>query len=116
MLCADAAPAAADRIESCVPVAPVADLRPLLRQALNDELRLDPAEAEVESPVLARPLPGPRVAVHVGAKERPAFLWQARALGAAWGVPVREAPGRHHFDVIDALRDPDSPMMRDLLA
>lgn len=112
----DAAPACAARIAACVPISPVADLRPLVPQAMNADLRLDPEEAAAESPALGRPLDGPRIAVHVGAAERPSFLWQARALGDAWGVPVRQAEGRHHFDVIDALRDPGSPLMADILA
>jgi acetyl esterase/lipase len=116
MLMEDAAPSSAGRIATCVPVSPVADLRPLVPQALNDTLRLTEASAAAESPALGRPRPGPRAAVHVGAEERPSFLWQADALGAAWDVPVRRAPGRHHFDVVDSLCDPDSPIMRDLLA
>jgi hypothetical protein len=84
-------------------------------QALNADWRLDPAEAMAESPVLGTPRPGVGVAVHVGADERPAFLWQANALEAAWGVPVRRVAGRHHFDIVDALGDPASSMMRDLL-
>ena len=113
---ADAAPACAARIVTCVPISPVADLAPLVPQALNADLRLDADEARAESPVAGPPMPGPKVAVHVGAAERPSFLWQADRLGAAWGVPVRRIPGAHHFDVIDALRDPDSPLLADLMA
>ncbi|WGH79874.1 alpha/beta hydrolase [Jannaschia ovalis] len=112
----DAAPACIDRVATCVPISPLADLRPFVAQSMNDELRLDAAEAAAESPLLARPYPGPSVAIHVGAEERPAFLWQAQRLGAAWEAPVRVAPGRHHFDVIDALTEPGSPIMTDLLA
>ncbi|TFL17954.1 alpha/beta hydrolase [Jannaschia formosa] len=115
MVMADAAPESADRIRTCVPISPVADLRPMVPQTMNAELRLDPAEAEAESPALGAPLSGPRVAVHVGGAERPSFLWQAEALAGAWGVPLRVAGGRHHFDVIDALRDPQSALMADIL-
>ncbi len=116
MVMPDAAPACADRIATCVPISPVADLRPLLRQSLNADWRLDAAEAASESPVLGHPLLGPRIAVHVGAAERPSFLWQAEALAHAWQVPLHRAAGRHHFDVIDALTDPGSDMLADLLA
>lgn len=115
MLMADAAPAAADRIARCVPISPVADLRPLVPQSLNRTLRLDAAEAARESPVLGRPRGKARIAVHVGAAERPSFRWQAEALARAWQAPLRVAPGRHHFDVIEALGDPRSPMLDDLL-
>ena len=116
LLMDDAAPACAPRIATCTPIAPVADLRPLARIPLNDTLRLDEATAAAESPALARPRPGIRIAVHVGAAERPGFLWQADALGAAWDAPVRRAEGRHHFDVIDALRDPASRLVADIMA
>ncbi|MFO6464581.1 alpha/beta hydrolase [Jannaschia sp. KMU-145] len=116
MVMADAAPACVARIAICVPISPVADLRPLVPQSMNADLRPDAAEAAAESPALGQPVAGPGIAVHVGAEERPSFLWQADALGAAWDVPVHRTPDRHHFDVIDALRDPASPLMRDILA
>ncbi|CUH40117.1 Alpha/beta hydrolase family protein [Jannaschia seosinensis] len=116
MVMPDAAPACADRIEACLPLSPVADLRPLVAQSLNDDLRLTPEEAASESPALGTPRPDTRVSVHVGSDERPAFLWQARGLSQAWAAPLHVAAGRHHFDVIDALADSDSAMVDDLLA
>jgi acetyl esterase/lipase len=114
LVIADAAPACRDRIATSVPISPVADLRPLVPQTMNDDLRLDAAEAETESPILGQPIYGPRIAVHVGGDERPSFLWQAEQLASAWNAPLRVAEGRHHFDVIDALTDADSDLMRDL--
>lgn len=117
MLCADAllSDRVAGRIEGCVPISPLSDLRPLLGTAMNDDLRLTPREAASESPALsARALDVP-MTVWVGGDERPAFLDQARWLASAWGVPCEIAPGRHHFDVIDGLKDPESPLMRAIL-
>jgi len=105
----------AGRVTRVVPISPLSDLRPLLRTSMNAALRMDAAEAAAESPVLGAPRDGVAVTVWVGADERPAFRDQARWLGAAWGVRVRQAAGRHHFDVIDALRDPASAMVADLL-
>ncbi|MBT8425149.1 MAG: alpha/beta hydrolase [Silicimonas sp.] len=102
------------RLSKVVPISPVADLRPLLDTTMNATLGLDPDEAEAESPVLHRPVDVP-VTVWVGAEERPVFLDQARWLADAWGAEHRIAPGRHHFDVIDDLTDPDSPLVRALL-
>lgn len=116
MVMPGAAPECLARIATCVPVSPVADLRPLVPQTLNDTLHLTPAEAAAESPALGRPVAGPRIAVHVGANERPSFHRQAETLATAWTVPLHRTPGAHHFDVIDALRDPASPLMADLLA
>ncbi|SDY77620.1 alpha/beta hydrolase fold [Jannaschia faecimaris] len=112
----DAAPACAGRIATCVPISPLADLRPIVPQSMNADLRFDAVEAASESPVLGRPIDGPRITVHVGTDERPSFLWQAEALGTAWSVPVRRVRGAHHFDVIDTLRDPGSHVLADLLA
>ena len=119
MLCADAAPAeaVARRIVRVVPISGLFDLRPLMRTSLNDDLQLTEAEAEAESPILStRPLPVP-VTAWVGGAERPAFVQQTRDFAAAWprasmGVDMLS----HHFDVIDGLRDPASPLMRALLA
>lgn len=103
----------AARLCHVLPISPVADLRPLLQTSMNEHLGLDVAAAEAESPVLMQPVPVP-VTVWVGAQERPAFLDQARGLAAAWSASLQVAEGRHHFDVIDAMRDPDSAMVSDL--
>lgn len=93
------------RVLRTVPISPVSDLRPLRHTALNDGLRLDPAEAAAESPAL-HPAPDWPVHVWVGAAERPAFLDQAYWLAEAWGAPLTIDPDRHHFDVIEGLERP----------
>ncbi|MGI9394211.1 MAG: alpha/beta hydrolase [Boseongicola sp.] len=103
-----------ERLRRIVPISPVADLRPLLETSMNAVLQLDDAEARSESPALHEPPTGP-VTVWVGAEERPVFLDQARWLAEAWSAEHRIAPGRHHFDVIDQLCDPDSPLVARLL-
>ena len=112
----DAAPECIERIARCLPISPVSDLRPLVPQALNEVLRLDAAGAEAESPAVGRPLGHVPIAIHVGAEERPAFLWQAERLATAWSADLTVLPGRHHFDIIDGLTDPGSPMVADLLS
>lgn len=107
------APVAA-RVSTVIPISPVADLRPLLQTAMNTDLRLDRASAEAESPVLMTHRHPARVSVRVGENERPAFLQQARQLARAWQSDLVIAPGRHHFDVIDALADPDSALTQAL--
>ena len=98
------------RLAACVPISPVADLAPLMHTQMNADLRLDAEEAAEESPARQRPREGVATRVWVGAEERPAFLDQARLLAAAWDAPLRIAPGRHHFDVLDGLRDPEDPL------
>ena len=98
-----------------VPISPVADLRPLRRTAMNADLGIDSAEAEGESPALLKRRGDVDCTVWVGGQERPSFLWQARSLSENWGCPWHVEPGRHHFDVIDALADPESRLVQTLL-
>ena len=113
MACGDVPlPAAvAGRIVRCLPVSPVADLRPLMRCSMNADLGLDRAEADAESPVLLSHRPDVATHVWVGGAERPVFLDQARRLGKAWACPVTIDAGRHHFDVIEGFEHADSPLM-----
>ncbi len=118
MNCSDVGlePGVADRIARILPISPLADLRPLLRTDINDDLQLTEAEAMAESPALCMRTRGIRTEIWVGAQERPAFVDQARWLNEAWEeADLHIAPGRHHFDVIDALADPASPLMKSLL-
>ncbi|MFP7569517.1 alpha/beta hydrolase [Marivita sp. S2033] len=98
------------RIEKCVPISPVSDLRPLMNTRMNDDFKLDETSAAAESPVLTD-APPTDVTVWVGGAERPVFLDQAQWLADAWGCNIIVDPGKHHFDVIDALTEADSPLM-----
>ena len=101
----------AQRLAYVVPISPLSDLEPLLRTSMNADFQMDVEEAQAESPI-HQPAPDIPVTVWVGADERPAFLDQARWLGEAWDVPCHVASDKHHFDVIDALGDPDSDLTR----
>lgn len=111
MGCADvAAPVA-----RVVPISPLAELGPLLATEMNATLGLDAAEVASESPARLGLRAGTTAHVWVGADERPAFLWQARTLSEEWACPWTADPGRHHFDVIEGLEDPASPLCQALL-
>lgn len=119
MNCADVAlPAAvAGRLTRILAISPLGDLRPLTHTEINTDLRLDANLAVAESPALCPSRRAIATTVWVGAEERPAFLDQARGLADAWPeARLHVAPGRHHFDVIDGLADPDGPLTRALLA
>ncbi len=103
------------RIRRIIPISPVSDLRPLLRTSMNELFQLTDKTAAAESPVFMADRLAIPVSVWVGADERPAFLDQARWQSEAWSCPLNIAPGKHHFDVIDALADPTSDMMQDIL-
>lgn len=109
------------RIRNTVSISGVNDLRPLMKTAMNGDLRIDDAEAQTESPALLRPLPGARLTCWVGGSERPEFLRQNALLANIWiGLGAQtcaiEEPGRHHFNVIDGLADPHHPLLRALLS
>jgi arylformamidase len=109
------------RIGHTVSISGLHDLRPLMKAAMNAELRIDEAEALAESPALLEPMPDARVTCWVGSAERPEFVRQNALLANIWiglgaTTCVVEEPGRHHFDVIDGLADPDHQLTRSLLS
>lgn len=108
------------RIGRVVAISGLHDLRPLLSLALNADLRLDAAEAAAESPALNTPLEGVRVYAWVGDLERPEFVRQTTLIANVWtglGADMAQTiePGRHHFNVIDGLADPESPLIEAVL-
>jgi acetyl esterase/lipase len=108
------------RIRNTVSISGVHDLRPMMRLAMNADLKLDEAEASAESPVLLYPLEGVRLTCWVGAGERAEFIRQNALLANIWTglgamtAAVEEAD-RHHFSVVDGLTDPDHQLTRTLL-
>lgn len=108
------------RIANTVSISGVHDLRPMMRTAMNADLRIDEAEALAESPALLRPLEGARVTAWVGGAERAEFRRQNALLANIWTglgalTSCVEEPDRHHFDVIDGLADPEHALTRCLL-
>ncbi|MYM55080.1 alpha/beta hydrolase [Thalassovita mangrovi] len=103
------------RVARIMPISPVADLRPMVKTSMNADFKMEMADAAMESPTLMLPMPGMDVVVWVGAEERPVFLEQATALAEAWRCELHIDPGKHHFNVIDGLADPDSRMLELLL-
>lgn len=103
--------AAGPRITVCVPISPVAELAPLMDTSMNADLRLSAQDCAAHSPARLPLRAGVAAHVWVGTQERPAFLWQARTLSEEWNCPWTAAKGRHHFDVIDDLENPSSPLV-----
>jgi arylformamidase len=98
-------------------VSGVYDLEPLLATTVNLDIRLNAADAIALSPI-RQPLPmGTRYVCAVGEGETDGFRSQTRAFaaelqrrgGSALSI---EAPGRNHFDVLDALADESHPLFR----
>ena len=99
------------RVVRIAPISPLADLVPLVDTTMNDILGLDPEEAVAESPVNMSPPQEAEVKIWIGADERPALLDQSAALSRAWGARQVIVPGKHHFDVIEALEDGQSDLV-----
>jgi arylformamidase len=107
--------APADLVPAAYSISGVFDLTPLLATSVNQDLRLDPAQARALSPQFW-PVPAGRIfdAV-VGGLESGELKRQSRTIAATWqqtGVQTRyeEVAGTNHFTVIDPLSDPQSTM------
>jgi acetyl esterase/lipase len=115
MLCEDAPPL--PRLSQVISISGLHDLRPLLATEMNEKLQLDDAAAAAESAALRKPIAGARVVCWVGADERPEFVRQTDLLANIWtglGAETRavHASGKHHFNVIEDLADPESELAR----
>ena len=104
--------AVADRLKIVIPISPLSDLLPLLRTSMNDKFKMDCDSAKAESPVEMQQRYPVEVTVWVGSEERPAFLDQAQWLADAWQADHVIALGKHHFNVVDPLADPESDLVR----
>lgn len=113
MACADMAADWSGRVARVLAISPLGDLAPLMETSMNATLGIDAAQARAQSPVhhARQDIP---VTVWVGGAERPAFVDQAIGLANAWGCDLTVEAQMHHFDVIEGLEDPVSPMMRAL--
>ena len=123
LVCTDTAlsEAVKGRIRNVVSISGLHDLRPLMRTAMNETLRIDHAEAAVESPVFLDPLESVRVTCWVGGGERSEFVRQSKLLANAWvgvggAMAYVEEPDRHHFNIVDGLAEPAHPLTQALLA
>lgn len=106
----DRSAALKSRLSRIVPISPLAELEPLSQTDMQANLHLDTKEIAAESP--ARHALTTSAHIWVGSIERPAFLWQARTLSENWNCAWTVDPGTHHYNVIDGLEDPNSPLMQ----
>ena len=122
MICEDSplAPLVANRIDRIISISGLHDMRPLLKTKMNDDFRMTPSQAEAESVALKQPQGDAELLCWVGENERPEFIRQSALLANIWtGFGVKtsfhQAPGQHHFNVIDGLCDPQSSLARAFL-
>ena len=106
----------ADLVPAAYSISGLFDLTPLLQVSMASDLHLDGGSARASSPLFwPPPAAGRAFDAAAGALESGEFLRQSRVIAEAWGkagVKTRyeEIAGTNHFTVVDALRDPASPM------
>jgi arylformamidase len=113
----------ADAIAGAVVISGVFDLEPLVEVSFNVDLKLDAGRAYLVSPIHLQPRAATPVAIVAGADETSEFIRQSWLLWERWPEchppgwrgPLF-VPGRHHFDVLCALGDPASDLVRQTLA
>jgi len=107
--------APADLVPAGYAVSGVFDLAPLVGISVNQDLKLDAAEARKVSPLYWPLKPGRTFDAFCGELESDEFKRQSHTLAQAWGqagaqTRSGEIAGTNHFTVIDALADPQSAM------
>ena len=110
-----ASDAPADLVPAAYAISGVFDLAPLTRISINEDLRLDDAEARRVSPLFWHVPVSRSLDAIVGALESSEFLRQSKTVAEAWqqGMALtryEEVAGTNHFTVIDPLANPGSPM------
>jgi arylformamidase len=104
----------ADLVKGALAISGVYDLEPLLHAPfLNVDLKLDRDRAARLSPLHYPARPGARLITAVGGAETIEFARQNALIGQQWrSNRVRDVPmpGCNHYEVIDALPDPASPL------
>jgi arylformamidase len=107
--------APADLVPAGYAASGVFDLAPLVSISVNQDLKLDVAEARKVSPLYWPLKPGRTFDAVCGGLESDEFKRQSHTLAQVWGqagaqTRSGEIAGTNHFTVIDALADPQSAM------
>jgi arylformamidase len=104
-----------DLLKSSTSVSGLYDLHDLLDSNHNDHIRMTPADAELNSPLLHRPATANPMIVAVGGQERPGFLRQHRLFVENWPSDNRPLldvplPEDHHYHTLGRMTDPNGPL------
>lgn len=108
---------AADLVKSGVPISGLYDLEPIRRTYLNEDVRLTEDLAARNSPVRLTPNGPGSMVIAAGGIESGEFHRLQSELVAAWRPHIPDIaeipmPGLHHFNVVTALGEADSPLYR----
>jgi arylformamidase len=97
-------------------VSGIYDLAPVRLSARNDYVRLDVQLEHELSPIRHVARIGCPVTVAWAEKESAEFARQSREFAAALGAPTIVGAGLNHFEIIETLADPRSPLGRAAVA
>lgn len=108
---------AADVVKSGVPISGLYDLEPIRLTYLNEDVRLTEDLAARNSPLRLTPDGPGAMVVAAGGIESGEFHRLQAELVAAWQPHIADIeeipmPGLHHFNVVTALGEADSPLYR----
>lgn len=104
------------RVAGGVAISGIFDLEPIRLCYLNDKLRLDPAEAERNSPILHLPARAAPFVVTVGLGELPELIRQSAEYAEVrtkHGLPGRylALPGHEHFSILEEMARPEGAIL-----
>lgn len=107
----------ADTVRTGCPISGLYDLEPISLTYLNEDVRLTDALIPHNSPVNLVPRGPSAMTICAGGLESPEFHRQQALLVERWAphiadIEAVDMPGRHHFDVVTALAEPDGPLCR----
>ena len=106
-------------IKGGLAISGIYDLEPIRLNYLNEKLRLDPDEAQRNSPLLHLPVKSGPLLVTVGGDELPELRRQSETYYRRWHearlpgefVPL---PGRHHYTALEELARPEGILAKAL--
>ena len=105
-------------VRIAAPISGVFDLAPIRQTRFDDALKLTDAEVAALSPQQLPPRAKPHL-IFVGAAELPGLRGQSLAFRAHRAEAARdgyyEIAGRHHFDVLDDLMNPEGVIFREIV-
>ncbi|MGB8243614.1 MAG: alpha/beta hydrolase [Pseudolabrys sp.] len=110
-----ASDAPADLVPATYAISGVFELMPLVHVSMNQDLRLDEADARRASPLHWNVPAGRSLDAVVGALESDEFLRQSKSIAEAWRrgptlTRYEEIAETNQFTVVDPLSDPNSAM------